>query len=88
MDSYDHSFDAIVAIGMHAGAGNSAGFQAHTKAGEDVEYRVNGVPFNESMILAAGHAYDYWPCPLSIHRRTDHPIGHNNPHRRTDCDKV
>jgi len=26
MDSYDHSFDAIAAVGMHAGAGNSAGF--------------------------------------------------------------
>src|SRR5215470_20167423 len=29
MDSYDHSFDAIVAVGMHAAAGNSAGFLSH-----------------------------------------------------------
>jgi hypothetical protein len=29
MDSYDHSIDAIVAIGMHAGAGNRTGFLAH-----------------------------------------------------------
>lgn len=54
MDSYDHSFDAIVAIGMHAGAGNQTGFLAHTYTFEDIEYKVNGVPFNESMILAAG----------------------------------
>jgi len=56
MDSYDHSFDAIVAIGMHAGAGNRVGFLSHTYTFEDVEYQVNGVPFNESMILAAGAA--------------------------------
>jgi len=56
MDSYDHSFDAIVAIGMHAGAGNRVGFLSHTWTFEDVEYQVNGVPFNESMILAAGAA--------------------------------
>lgn len=56
MDSYDHSYDAIVAIGMHAGAGNATGFLAHTYASLDVEYKVNGVPFNESMILAAGAA--------------------------------
>lgn len=56
MDSYDHSYDAIVAIGMHAGAGNASGFLAHTYTAEDVEYKVNGVPFNESMILAAGAA--------------------------------
>ncbi|MBI3791515.1 MAG: M55 family metallopeptidase [Gemmatimonadetes bacterium] len=54
MDSYDHSIDAIVAIGMHAGAGNRQGFLSHTYTFEDVEYRVNGVPFNETMILAAG----------------------------------
>jgi D-amino peptidase len=54
MDSYDHSFDAIVAIGMHASAGNRVGFLSHTITFEDVEYSVNGVPFNESMILAAG----------------------------------
>jgi D-amino peptidase len=54
MDSYDHSIDAIVAIGMHAGAGNKAGFLSHTYSLEDIEYRVNGVPFNETMILAAG----------------------------------
>lgn len=56
MESYDHSFDAIVAIGMHAGAGNRVGFLSHTYTFEDVEYQVNGVPFNESMILAAGAA--------------------------------
>jgi D-amino peptidase len=56
MDSYDHSFDAIVAIGMHAGAGNRVGFLSHTYTFEDVEYQVNGMPFNESMILAAGAA--------------------------------
>ena len=56
MDSYDHSIDAIVAIGMHAGAGNRTGFLAHTYTSFDIEYRVNGVPFNESMILAMGAA--------------------------------
>ncbi len=56
MDSYDQSFDAIVAVAMHAGAGNSAGFLSHTYSGVELEYRVNGVPFNESMILAAGAA--------------------------------
>src|SRR5215831_14375527 len=53
MDSYDHSF---AAVGMHAAAGNSIGFLSHTYTFEDVEYKVNGVPFNESMILAAGAA--------------------------------
>src|SRR5262245_35151338 len=56
MDSYDHSFDAIVAVAMHAAAGNSVGFLSHTYTFEDVEYKINGVPFNESMILAAGAA--------------------------------
>ena len=56
MDSYDASFDAIVAVGMHAGAGNRQGFLSHTYTFEDVEYKVNGVPFNESMILAMGAA--------------------------------
>ncbi|MEW6322809.1 MAG: M55 family metallopeptidase [Acidobacteriota bacterium] len=56
MDSYDHSIDAIVAIGMHAGAGNRTGFLAHTYNAHDIEYRVNGVPFNETMILAMGAA--------------------------------
>ena len=56
MDSYDHSFDAIVAVAMHPGAGNQVGFLSHTYTFEDVDYRVNGVPFNESMILAAGAA--------------------------------
>src|SRR5437899_6800549 len=56
MDSYDPSFDAIVAVGMHAGAGNRQGFLSHTYTFEDVEYKVNGVPFNESMILAMGAA--------------------------------
>jgi len=54
MDSYDHSFDAIVAVAMHAGAGNTAGYSSHTYAYEDIQYKVNGVPFNESMILAMG----------------------------------
>ncbi len=56
MDSYDHSFDAIVAVAMHAGAGNTAGYSSHTYTYEDIQYRVNGVPFNESMILAMGAA--------------------------------
>jgi D-amino peptidase len=56
MDSYDHSIDAIVAIGMHAGAGNRTGFLAHTYNAHDIEYRVNGTPFNETMILAMGAA--------------------------------
>ena len=54
MDSYDASFDAIVAVAMHAGAGNRQGFLSHTFTFEDVEYKVNGVPFNESMLLAMG----------------------------------
>lgn len=54
MDSYDGSVDAIVAVAMHAGAGNSVGFLSHTYTFEDIEYKVNGVPFNESMILAMG----------------------------------
>jgi D-amino peptidase len=56
MDSYDQSIDAIVAIGMHAGAGNPDGFISHTYTVEDVQYRVNGAPFNETMILALGAA--------------------------------
>lgn len=56
MDSYDQSVDAIVAIGMHAGAGNTEGFLSHTYTSEDVQYKVNGIPFNESMILAMGAA--------------------------------
>ncbi len=56
MDSYDPSFDAIVAIGMHAGAGNRQGFLSHTVTFEDIEYKVNGIPFNESMVLAMGAA--------------------------------
>lgn len=56
MDSYDHAVDAIVAVGMHAAAGNRKGFLSHTYQFEDTDYRVNGVPFNESMILALGAA--------------------------------
>jgi D-amino peptidase len=56
MDSYDQSFDAIVAVAMHAGAGNQTGFLSHTYAIEDTQYKVNGIPFNESMILAMGAA--------------------------------
>lgn len=56
MDSYDHSFDAICAIAMHAGAGNTVGFLSHTYTLEDIHYRVNGIPFNETMILAMGAA--------------------------------
>ena len=56
MDSYDQSVDAIVAIGMHAGAGNPVGFLSHTYTSEDVQYTVNGIPFNETMILAMGAA--------------------------------
>jgi len=39
---------------MHAAAGNRVGFLSHTYTFEDTEYKVNGVPFNESMILAMG----------------------------------
>jgi len=56
MDSYDPSIDAIVAVAMHAGAGNGAGFLSHTYTFEDIQYKVNGVPFNETMILAMGAA--------------------------------
>jgi D-amino peptidase len=56
MDSYDQSFDAIVAIGMHCGAGHPDGFISHTYTVEDVRYRVNGAPFDETMILAMGAA--------------------------------
>jgi D-amino peptidase len=56
MDSYDQSIDAIVAIGMHCGAGHPDGFISHTYTVEDVRYRVNGVPFDETMILAMGAA--------------------------------
>jgi D-amino peptidase len=56
MDSYDQSIDAIVAIAMHAGAGNPDGFISHTYTVQDVQYRVNGTPFNETMILAMGAA--------------------------------
>ncbi len=56
VDSYDHTVDAIVAVGMHAGAGNSRGFLSHTYTLHDIEYKVNGVPFNEGMLLAAGAA--------------------------------
>jgi D-amino peptidase len=41
---------------MHAGAGNQAGFNSHTYTYEDVQYKVNGIPLNESMILAMGAA--------------------------------
>jgi D-amino peptidase len=56
MDSYDQSIDAIVAVAMHAGAGNPEGFLSHTYTIEDVQYRVNGTPFNETMIMAMGAA--------------------------------
>jgi D-amino peptidase len=56
MDSYDQSVDAIVAVAMHAGAGNPAGFLSHTYTIEDIQYRVNGTPFNETMIMAMGAA--------------------------------
>ncbi|MFB3854772.1 MAG: M55 family metallopeptidase [Vicinamibacterales bacterium] len=56
MDSYDQSFDGVVAVAMHAGAGNLSGFLSHTYSGAGREYRVNGVPFNETMILGMGAA--------------------------------
>jgi D-amino peptidase len=56
MDSYDQSVDAVVAVAMHAGAGNPDGFISHTYTVQDVQYRVNGTPFNETMILAMGAA--------------------------------
>jgi len=56
MDSYDQSFNAVVAIAMHAGAGNAVGFLSHTYSGRGAEYKVNDEPFNETMILAMGAA--------------------------------
>jgi D-amino peptidase len=57
MDSYDSTVDAVVAIAMHAGAGNAVGFLSHTYSGRGAEYRVNDEPFNETMILAMGAAH-------------------------------
>ncbi len=51
-ESYDYSFDAIVAVGMHPGAGNRSGFLSHTYTGTVAELRVNGVPVNEAIVLA------------------------------------
>jgi D-amino peptidase len=56
LDSYDPSFDGVVGIAMHAGAGNQAGFLTHTINLTDVEYRINGVLFNETMLMAAALA--------------------------------
>jgi len=56
MDSYDQSVDAIVAVAMHAGAGNMEGHLSHTYTYVDTQYKVNGIPFNETMILAMGAA--------------------------------
>lgn len=56
MDGLDQSVDAVVAVAMHAGAGNESGFMRHTLTLEAASYRVSGIPFNECMILAASAA--------------------------------
>jgi len=39
------------------------GFQSHTYSGVAVDYRVNGTPFNETMILAMGRSSKSWRGP-------------------------
>jgi|GEM_PF-367414 len=51
VDVFDESFDAVVAIGMHGGAG-SEGFLSHTYYGHTM-WVLNGQEMNESMVLAA-----------------------------------
>lgn len=54
IDVFNSSTDAVVAIGMHAGAG-SDGVISHTYYGH-TRWVMNGQPFNESMIVAASAA--------------------------------
>ncbi|MDA2924200.1 M55 family metallopeptidase [Acidobacteria bacterium AH-259-L09] len=54
IDSPNDSYDAIVCIGMHAGAGFS-GFLSHTFTIEPL-WKINGLEFNETMIVAQSAA--------------------------------
>ena len=56
----DGSVDAIVCIGMHARA-NSNGFEAHTVT-DRISYRINGVDFTETHIVALSAAR--WGIPV------------------------
>ncbi len=56
----DGSVDAIVCIGMHARA-NSEGFEAHTVT-DRISYRINGVDFTETHIVALSAAR--WGIPV------------------------
>lgn len=56
----DASVDAIVCIGMHARA-NSDGFEAHTVT-DRISYRINGVDFTETHIVALSAAR--WGIPV------------------------
>src|SRR5215468_11470351 len=58
--SIDGSADAIVCIGMHARA-NSNGFEAHTVT-DRISYRINGVDFTETHIVALSAAR--WGIPV------------------------
>ena len=54
IDVFDESFDAVVAIGMHAGAG-TPGVISHTYYGH-TRWVINGEPINESALIAASAA--------------------------------
>lgn len=54
IDSIDKSFAAVVAIGMHSGAGTD-GFLSHTYFGH-TKWTMGGLAVNESMLLAASAA--------------------------------
>jgi D-amino peptidase len=54
IDVFDEDTDAVVAIGMHAGAG-SDGVISHTYYGH-TRWVLNGDPMNESMLVAASAA--------------------------------
>src|SRR5207245_782905 len=56
----DGSVDAIVCIGMHARA-NTDGFEAHTVT-DRISYRINGVDFTETHIVALSAAR--WGIPV------------------------
>ncbi|MBI3406074.1 MAG: M55 family metallopeptidase [Acidobacteria bacterium] len=56
----DGSIDAIICIGMHARA-NSDGYEAHTVT-DRISYRINGVEFTETHIVALSAAR--WGIPV------------------------
>jgi D-amino peptidase len=56
----DGSVDAIVCVGMHARA-NTDGFEAHTVT-DRISYRINGVEFTETHIVALSAAR--WGIPV------------------------